>query len=413
MFHRIGAAAYKANLDNINSLTEILNHPERKFNSIHIAGTNGKGSVSHMLASIFQESGYKTGLFTSPHLKDFRERIRVNGKMIVKKSVTEFIEKHKLAFDKIQPSFFEWTSALAFEYFAEEKVDIAIIETGLGGRLDSTNVISPLLSVITNISFDHMNLLGDTLKVIAAEKAGIIKPSIEVVVGERQKETEEIFSDRAAVSNSHLLFASDHYRADIINTMVEGQELNIYKDDRLKFEKILVDLGGNYQKKNVCTVLQSIELISGYFKKINQLTIVNGLRKVRKNTGLRGRWEVISNSPRTIADVAHNEGGIKYIVEQLQTMNYRKLHIVIGIVNDKDSSSILSLLPKNAEYYFCNASLPRALKADELKKVASGFKLNGNSYATVKDALQAAQKKAGVEDLIFVGGSTFVVAEIL
>lgn len=423
MFHRIGAAAYKADLKNIIALSETLNNPEKKFKSIHVAGTNGKGSVSHMIASVLQESGYKTGLFTSPHLKDFRERIRINGQMIDEETITDFIENHKSSFNVIEPSFFEWTTALAFKYFEKEKVDIAVIETGLGGRLDSTNIITPELSVITNISFDHMQLLGDTLEKIATEKAGIIKKRIDVVIGERQKESENIFIDKAKEKNSSIVFASDHYQSEIISLVNEVQTFRIRKNDTILYDNLSIDLSGAYQLRNICTVLQTLELLKKKFSKIDDDKIRRGLQKIKANTGLLGRWQVINKNPITIADVGHNEAGIKYVMDQLNSMleknqddktqNKIKLHIVFGIVNDKDPSHILAILPKHASYYFCKANIPRALDADELKKTAVAFNILGESYSSVTTALEAAQKNANKEDIIFIGGSTFVVAEII
>ncbi len=423
MFHRIGVAAYKADLKNILALSEILNYPEKKIKCIHVAGTNGKGSVSHMIASVLQESGYKTGLFTSPHLKDFRERIRINGRMIDEETISDFIEKHKKSFDVIEPSFFEWTTALAFKYFEEEKVDLAVIETGLGGRLDSTNIITPELSIITNISFDHMQLLGDTLEKIATEKAGIIKKSIAVVVGERQKESENIFIDKAEETNSSIVFASDHYQSEIISLVNEVQTFRIRKNDKILYDKLSIDLSGAYQLRNICTVIQSLELLKKKFSKIDDDKMINGLQKIKANTGLLGRWEVIGKNPLIIADVGHNEAGIKYVMDQLNSMleknqdiktqNKPKLHIVFGIVNDKDPSHILAILPKHASYYFCQANIPRALDADELKKTGVSFNIFGESYSSVKTALEAAKKNASKEDIIFIGGSTFVVAEII
>ena len=423
MFHRIGAAAYKADLKNIIALSETLNNPEKKFKSIHVAGTNGKGSVSHMIASVLQESGYKTGLFTSPHLKDFRERIRINGQMIDEETITDFIENHKSSFNVIEPSFFEWTTALAFKYFEKEKVDIAVIETGLGGRLDSTNIINPELSIITNISFDHMQLLGDTLEKIATEKAGIIKKRIDVVIGERQKESENIFIDKAKEKNSSIVFASDHYQSEIISLVNEVQTFRIRKNDSILYDNLSIDLSGAYQLRNICTVLQTLELLKKKFSKIDDDKIRRGLQKIKANTGLLGRWQVINKNPITIADVGHNEAGIKYVMDQLNSMleknqddktqNKIKLHIVFGIVNDKDPSHILAILPKHASYYFCKANIPRALDADELKKTAVAFNILGESYSSVTTALEAAQKNANKEDIIFIGGSTFVVAEII
>lgn len=423
MFHRIGAAAYKADLTNIIALSAILHHPEKKIRSIHVAGTNGKGSVSHMLASILQEAGYKTGLFTSPHLKDFRERIRINGKMIDEKTVINFIEQYGNLFEKINPSFFEWTTALAFQYFSEEEVDIAVIETGLGGRLDSTNIINPELSVITNISFDHMYLLGDTLEKIAVEKAGIIKKNVPVVVGERQKESEKVFYQRSSELNSSYFFASDNFRAKKLLSSAFEQTFRIYENEKILFDELIIGLAGNYQLKNVPTVLQSVSLIKNLFPKINDQAIKNGIRKVKENTGLQGRWQILNTNPLIIADVAHNEAGIQLVVEQLNSIikdaNAKlksltpKLHIVFGIVNDKTPSTILSYLPIDAKYYFCKADIPRALDADELKKIATTFNIFGESYPSVLKALEAARKNASTNDIIFIGGSTFVVAEVI
>ena len=431
MFHRIGVAAYKADLNNIIALSELLNNPEKKFRSIHVAGTNGKGSVTHMLASVLQEAGYKTGLFTSPHLKDFRERIRINGRMIGEETITNFVEKYKHSFDEIKPSFFEWTTALAFKFFADEKVDIAVIETGLGGRLDSTNIIFPELSVITNISYDHMPLLGDSLGKIAFEKAGIIKKNVPVVIGERQKESEEVFIKKADEMDTSLVFASENYKSEVITLIDEGQKFRIREGDKILYDELLIDLSGNYQAKNICTVLQSLEILKKLFPKINENNIKNGLRKVSESTGLQGRWQVIGRTPLTIVDVAHNEAGIKLVMDQLNTMRetfqtsnapdshrdqtpiFQKLHIVFGIVNDKNPSHILSHLPKHATYYFCKADIPRALDANELKNTASSFNIKGESYPSVKAALHAAQNNADKDDLVFVGGSTFVVAEAI
>lgn len=413
MFHRIGAAAYKGDLNNIISLSDILGHPEKKIKTIHIAGTNGKGSVSNMIASVFQEAGYKTGLFTSPHLKDFRERIRIDGKMVAEKTVIRFVEENLKSFENIQPSFFEWTTAFAFDYFAKEKVDIAIIETGLGGRLDSTNIIIPELSIITNISFDHMQFLGDTLVKIAGEKAGIIKEGVPVITGERQEECEYVFIEKSLENNSPLLFASDYYAAEFITADDQGQTFRILKNKKILFDEIVSGLKGDYQAKNVCTVLLSIEILKKSFTGITESAILNGLKNVSENTGLQGRWQVISQMPLTIADVGHNEAGIRYVMQQLARLKFHQLHIVFGMVNDKSPEMVLSLLPKNARYYFCNANLPRALDASVLKSHAEAFGLNGNVYSSVAEAFEDAKSKAGKNDVIFIGGSTFVVAEII
>jgi dihydrofolate synthase/folylpolyglutamate synthase len=413
MFHRIGAAAYKANLDNINSLCDLLNHPEKKFRSVHIAGTNGKGSVSHMLASVLMTAGYKTGLFTSPHLKDFRERIRINGIMITQESVIDFVEKNKDAFEKISPSFFEWTTALAFDYFAHQKVDIAVIETGLGGRLDSTNIIYPELSVITNISNDHKNLLGNTLEEIAGEKAGIIKENIPVVIGERQKETAGVLIAKAQEKKSVAVFASDNFSPEIISSGENFMKLKISNNVSEEIGELQIDLPGLYQQKNICTVLQSLEILKKDFTAISRESIESGLSEVIKNTGLRGRWEMLSKEPLTIADVGHNEEGIRFAVHQLSQLSFENLHIVFGLVNDKETESVLKLLPDYAIYYFCRADLPRAMNATELMNEAARFGLNGKEYSSVKDAYSTAKLNAGHNDVIFIGGSTFVVAEVI
>ncbi len=414
MFHRIGAAAYKANLDNTHAICEFLDHPENKFRSIHIAGTNGKGSTSHMLAAILQSAGYKTGLYTSPHLIDFRERIRINGEMISKDVVVGFVEKYKAQFEKVQPSFFEWTVGLAFDYFANEKVEIAVIETGLGGRLDSTNVITPLLSVITNISWDHANPLGDTLKKIAAEKAGIIKNEIPVVIGEVREETAVVFTDKAASVSAPIVFAEVLLRAEQKETTApDRQVFSVYAGKQLLFDSLEIDLAGHYQRKNILTVIESVLKLNENGFRIEEEHIRAGLSNVRGLTGLMGRWQTLSDSPRIVCDVGHNEDGIREILNQLALLSYDRLHIVFGVVNDKDVTSILKLLPVNARYYFCKANLPRALGQEELKNQAQSFGLKGEAYDTVYDAFLAAKNAAENSDFVFIGGSTFVVAEIL
>ncbi|MFN8143953.1 MAG: folylpolyglutamate synthase/dihydrofolate synthase family protein [Bacteroidia bacterium] len=413
MFHRIGAAAYKADLNNTHAIMDVLLHPEKKFHSVHVAGTNGKGSTSHMLAAIFQEAGYKTGLYTSPHLLDFRERIRINGEMIPEQNVIEFVKKYRLNFEKIKPSFFEWTVGLAFDFFSNEKVEIAIIETGLGGRLDSTNVITPVLSVITNIGWDHMNLLGDSLPKIAAEKAGIIKPNVPVVIGETQEETAFVFADKAKETDSLIVFAEIVFNAVKKSGDLEKQVFDVFKGDELVYPDLELDLPGNYQRKNILSVLTAVDKLRYAGYKLEDKHVRTALSKVRKLTGLAGRWQVISRNPLTICDVGHNLDGIREIVQQLNSATYNQLHIVLGVVNDKDVSSILQLLPREASYYFCRADLPRALAAEELQKKASAFGLTGTVFNSVKSAFSAAQNQAGINDLIFVGGSTFVVAEVL
>jgi len=413
MYHRIGAAAYKANLDNTLALCKLLDHPETKFKSIHIAGTNGKGSSSHMLASIFQHAGYKTGLYTSPHLKDFRERIRINAKMIPEGEVISFVENYKNAFEKIELSFFEWTVGLCFDYFSREKVDIAVIETGLGGRLDSTNVIIPEVSLITNISFDHTNLLGNTLEQIAAEKAGIIKPGIPVVIGEENEMTKNVFIRRAGEIKSEIYFPSRNAEVNIKSENPGSQVMDVAMHDEINYPNLELDLTGHYQSKNIPGVLETVRQLRKNGWKISDENIYAGLKSVKKSTGLMGRWQRIGEKPLTICDVGHNEAGISEVVKQIAQTPHEHLHFVIGMVNDKDVSGVLSLLPSGATYYFCKAAIPRALDANELKRQAQTFGLNGESYPSVIEALKSARAAAGERDLVFVGGSTFVVAEVV
>jgi dihydrofolate synthase/folylpolyglutamate synthase len=415
MFHRVGAAAYKADLNNTLALCKMLGNPEKEFKSIHIAGTNGKGSTSHFLASVFQESGYKTGLFTSPHLKDFRERIKVNGRMIKKSEATAFVLQHRDDFNTIQPSFFEWTFALAAWYFAKEKVDIAVIETGMGGRLDSTNVINPVISVITNIGFDHTQFLGTTLPEIAAEKAGIFKPGIPVVIGETQVESKQVFFEFSHKQNAELTFADQQ-----ITVMNSGYTNNQPPLLSARFHsasgndyKLISPLSGKYQLKNLVTVLSTIEELRQTGMLLPKDRIISGIRNVVKNTGLMGRWQTISRNPLTIADIGHNPDGIREILEQIEITPHNKLHFVIGVVNDKDVHAMLARLPKEASYYFCKADIPRGLDATELAQKAQEYSLKGNVYLSVKEALLSAQEAAGAHDLVMVGGSAFVVAEVV
>jgi dihydrofolate synthase/folylpolyglutamate synthase len=414
MFHRIGAAAYKADLGNTIALCDILGNPQHNFRSIHIAGTNGKGSTSHFLASVLQEAGYKTGLFTSPHLKDFRERIRINGRMIRKRDVTTFVTEHKSDFKSIQPSFFEWTFALAAWYFATEKVDIAILETGMGGRLDSTNIVKPIISVITNIGLDHTQFLGTTPAAIATEKAGIIKPGIPVVIGETNPLTAGVFDSFCEKLNTEIVYADQQlllmqsgytrHFPPLLNVEFHSiQTGNIYK--------LTSPLSGKYQVKNLATVLCTLENLQQNGMNIPLGAIISGIRKVVNNTGLMGRWQTISHHPLTIADIGHNPDGIREVLEQISLTPHDKLHFVIGVVNDKDVSSMLGKLPKDATYYFCKADIPRGLDAGELAKLAEGFSLQGRAYSSVKEALNAAQLTAESTDLVMVGGSAFVVAE--
>lgn len=387
MYQRSGAAAYKADIGNIVQACERLNNPHQQFKSIHIAGTNGKGSTSHMLASILQEAGYKTGLYTSPHLKDFRERIRINGAMIPEAEVLRFVAHHKDWFTEIGMSFFEMTVAMAFHFFAKEKVDIAIIETGLGGRLDSTNILSPELSIITNIGLDHTALLGNSIEKIAFEKAGIIKKNTPVIIGRKQTETKAVFQEKAAIENAPLQYA---------NPCSYGS-----------------DLKGNYQQENIANAVSSIHQLQKQNWNISEENIKNGLQKTIRNTGLLGRWQTLNENPLTICDIGHNEDGIKNILAQIQKTPHEQLHFVFGAVNDKNINHILALLPKNATYYFCEANIPRALPKEELTKLAKQEHLKGETYNSVADALAAAKSLSKTSDLIFVGGSTFVVAEAL
>jgi dihydrofolate synthase/folylpolyglutamate synthase len=416
MFQRTGAVAYKDNLDNTIRLDEMFGHPHLSFKTIHVAGTNGKGSVSHMLASILQEAGYKTGLYTSPHLKDFRERIRVNGEMITEKAVVQFTElfQQKNEIEKIEPSFFELTVSMAFDYFRSMEVDVAVIEVGLGGRLDSTNIITPEISVITNISFDHMALLGDTLAKIAAEKAGIIKKDVPVVVGETSPETSFVFEQFAKKMQTELTFADQLYQTDYSMLTIDGkQSLNVTKNDQLFYPELKLDLLGIYQRFNVQTVLKVIDLLNEQGWNLSESVIRKGLLNVIQNTGLLGRWQITGHNPLTICDTGHNPAGIKLVVEQINQTAWKALHMVIGMVNDKDQDEVLSLLPKNAQYYFTKASIPRAAEPEVLAAKAERFGFKGNCYPTVRQALSAALANAGENDLVFVGGSTFVVAEIL
>lgn len=413
MYQRIGAAAYKADLDNTHKIVEVLNHPHKKIKCIHVAGTNGKGSSSHMLAAILQQAGYRTGLYTSPHLIDFRERIKINGKLIPKKYVVEFVENYKSEFEKIEPSFFEWTVGLAFDYFANEKVDIAVIEVGLGGRLDSTNVITPIVSLITNISYDHVNLLGETLQKIATEKAGIIKPVTPIVISQTQAEIKHVFTTIAKKQKAPIYFADKSFK--ILSHKTEKGLLKIAilnKEDKKELNYNL-DLTGIYQLKNILGVLETIEILKTNNFNISQKTIKQALRNVCDLTGFTGRWQRLSKQPLIIADTGHNEDGIKQVLKNISTINYNHLHFVFGAVNDKDVTKILSLLPKKATYYFVKASVPRALDENELLAQAKQFKLNGAAYATVKQGISAAKKAYKKTDLIFVGGSTFVVSDAL
>jgi dihydrofolate synthase / folylpolyglutamate synthase len=406
MFSRIGAAAYKKDLHNTIALCNAIDNPQNKFKSIHIAGTNGKGSTSHMLAAILQQAGYKTGLYTSP-------RIKINGEMISEDFVVKFVEQTKALSESIEPSFFELTVVMAFEYFAQQQVDIAVIETGLGGRLDSTNVITPILSVITNIGYDHMNILGNTLEAIAFEKAGIIKLGVPVVVGEYLPQTKSIFIDKAAVCNAPIYFAADEYEVlDIIST-ITTLNCNVKNIDHNCTENFTLDLNGLYQTKNLCTVLCAKGILMQNGFTIPGQAEKYALANTKKLTGLHGRWDVIAEKPIIVLDVAHNEDGIRQILKQLTTDNEQiKNHFVLGMVKDKEVEKVLSLLPADANYYFTNAHIPRALPAKELQSKAAAFNLQGNIYTDVNAAITAAKQKAAVTDLIIVCGSVFLVGEV-
>lgn len=413
MFSRIGAAAYKNNLDNTIALCNFLNNPQSKFPSIHIAGTNGKGSTSHMLASVLQENGYKTGLYTSPHIKDFRERIRINGEKISESFVVEFTKRTKDLTEKIQPSFFELTVAMAFDYFAQNKVDVAVIETGMGGRLDSTNVITPILSVITNIGYDHTQFLGNRLEDIAGEKAGIIKKNIPVVIGESHAETTNVFESKALENDSKIIFADRLYTAIPIKSNLLYQQCDVTDLTNGNTETFRLDLTGNYQLNNLKTVLAAEKILIDLGYKINIDKEKAALQQVKKNTGLRGRWDIINYNPLIIADVAHNKAGVQEILKQLnKEYDFSKVHFILGFVKDKDVSSVLDLFPKKAHYYFTNASIERALPHRELKNMAEVNGLNGESFNNINEALENAKTKLKDGDVVMICGSFFIIAEL-
>lgn len=392
MFQRQGDSAFKKNLDNIILLCDRLGNPQMAYKTIHVGGTNGKGSTSHMLASVLQEQGYKTGLHTSPHLKDFRERIRIDGCVADEEFVIQFIAQHKAFIEQNQLSFFELTVGMAFQYFKEQKVDVAVIEVGLGGRLDSTNIITPILSVITNIGLDHTAILGNTLEEIAAEKAGIIKTNIPVVVGERQTETTSVFDAKTKAVETEISYASD-----------------------FEYRELESELKGSYQFKNKRTVQRAVEVLNeNTTLRISQESLINGIKNVITNTGLLGRWQVIKESnPKIVCDTGHNKEGLTYVMKQIAEEDYKQLHVVLGVVSDKDLSSVLPLFPKNAIYYFSKPDVPRGLEAAELQQKAAHFSLEGKKFKNISEAFKAAKTVANTEDLIFIGGSTFVVAEII
>ncbi|HET7118863.1 MAG TPA: folylpolyglutamate synthase/dihydrofolate synthase family protein [Hanamia sp.] len=411
MFSRSGAKAYKADLKNTILLCNYLGNPQNKIKTVHIAGTNGKGSVSHILSAIFQENGYKTGLYTSPHLKDFRERIKINGSMISESFIIDFVEKTKTISEEIKPSFFELTFVMALDYFAQQKVEVAVIETGLGGRLDSTNVITPLLSIITNISFDHKDILGDTLAKIAYEKAGIIKPRIPVVIGESISETRSVFEKKAKETKSEIFFAEKEYEIISSDYNIAHLDIEVLGKEKKEKNNYRLDLNGLYQNKNILSVLAALDVLKTHFP-LKEEKIKSALSNVKKLTGLHGRWEVIHEEPTIVLDVAHNEDGIKQLINQINKSKFNKLHIVFGMVKDKDIEKVLEQFPENAIYYFTKAQNPRALPEEELLQRAQQFNLKGTSFSTVINAVKSAMDNSSAEDLIIVCGSVFVVGEV-
>jgi len=414
MFTRVGASAFKKDLTNTILLCKAIDNPQEKFESIHVAGTNGKGSTSHMLAAVLQAQGYKTGLYTSPHLKDFRERIRINGIMMPEQEVVNFVAEQRALMEEIQPSFFEVTVAMAFYHFAKNEVDIAIIEVGLGGRLDSTNIINPLISVITNISMDHMNMLGNTIEEIAGEKAGIIKTNTPIIIGETQEKSSAVFLSKATEMRAPIVFADQHLKA--VDFQLENNiiSFSVFQNDQIKYKNLHSDLTGVYQHKNILTVLETLNVLDQETEfKIAEESIYKGLINVKKNTGLQGRWQTLQANPLVICDTGHNEAGIAEVIKNINQTPYENLHIVFGMVNDKDISKVLSLLPIKASYYFCKPNLERGLPAAELASKASASNLVGQTYPSVSSAKEAAIANAGANDLIYIGGSTFVVAEAI
>lgn len=410
MYQRVGKAAYKSDLQTTIDLLNHLNNPQNNFKAIHIAGTNGKGSVSHIVASILQEAGYKTGLYTSPHLNDFRERIRIDGNMVPEDQVTSFVGDNMGIIEKLKPSFFEMTVAMAYDYFSKEKVDFAVLETGMGGRLDSTNICNPVITAITNIGLDHTQFLGDSLEKIAIEKAGIIKKGIPVIIGREQKETSEVFRKKAKQLDSPIMFAED--LAEVRPIEISGtktRSFDVWYENTLFLENASSPLMGNYQNENITTAICIIQELLAEGIHINQDDFKNGL----DNVSLQGRWQIISNNPLTICDTGHNPDGIKAVVNQIKQTRHNNLHFVFGMVNDKDPEIILYLLPKNAHYYFCKPDIPRGMPEEELKEHAFKAGLNGETHASVRAAYNSALNNAASNDLIFIGGSTFVVAEIV
>jgi dihydrofolate synthase/folylpolyglutamate synthase len=415
MFQRVGAAGFKKGLGNTLVLAEALGNPERKFRSVHVAGTNGKGSSSHLLAATLQAAGYKVGLYTSPHLREFTERIRVNGQELPAEYLVDWVALWRPLFEQVQPSFFEMCVALAFAYFAEQRVDIAIIEVGLGGRFDSTNIITPLVSLITNISFDHQALLGNTLPEIAGEKAGIIKPGVPVVVSQTQPEVADVFRREAATKLAHLVFADDVYQATFVaeaSPETGLRPLNITQHGRPYLANAELGLPGDYQQFNLPGVLATLDELRALGFRSTEAAVRTGLRQVTQLTGLRGRWSIIGRRPLVVCDTGHNAAGLKMVMDQLQRVPHQRLHLVIGTVNDKDVASMLALLPATGIFYFCAARIPRALPAAELTQQAAELGLQGQAYESVAAAVAAARVAASPADAVFIGGSTFVVAEV-
>ncbi|MDA3891533.1 MAG: bifunctional folylpolyglutamate synthase/dihydrofolate synthase [Salinivirgaceae bacterium] len=412
MYQRDGKAAYKANLNNTLALDKHFDYPHRNFQAIHVAGTNGKGSVSHMIASILQEAGLKTGLYTSPHLLDFRERIKINGQMISEEDVVDFVTKNKDIIDELGPSFFEMTVAMAFNYFKEQMVDVAVIEVGMGGRLDSTNIINPVVSIITNIGLDHTSFLGKSLSEIAQEKAGIIKEEVPVIIGELNEDTEPVFRKKAEEKESFICFSERRFSIRDLKSAGSFQEIAIRNEQSGTTYTVSLDLIGHYQKRNIIPVFGALQVLIPYFN-IPKHAIISGLSKVIINTKLLGRWFVVQDNPKVICDTGHNKEGLNYVFEQLKNEQYLNLHIVFGTVDDKDVDSILRILPQGAQYYFTQAEIPRAYNSEKLAKVAAKLGFQNTFFSNVPDAFLAAKIKAKPNDLIFVGGSTFVVADLL
>lgn len=414
MFQRIGAAAYKADIDNTVRLLAALGNPERQFRSVHIAGTNGKGSSSHLIASILREHGMKVGLHTSPHLKDFRERIKVDNQMCSEEFVINFVERHKRLIEEVKPSFFELAVAMAFVYFAQTKVDIAVVEVGMGGRLDSTNVLTPLVSLITNISYDHTQFLGTTLEQIAGEKAGIIKKNVPIAISQTRRETKKVFLDKAKEMNAPIVFADSYLEVTSHTDTADGILMNIKQNGKLRFNSLLCPLGGDYQIKNILGVIATIDAL-GKIQGLNidDGTIKKGIENLNTNFPILGRWQTLCKKPLTICDTGHNEDGLKYVTAQLKRQNYKTLRIVLAMVADKDVDKALEMFDKTAVYYLCKADIPRGLAVALLAEKAAEAGLTCRTFPSVKEALRAAQSDAATEDLIFVGGSTYTVAEIV